>query len=282
MKKTMKRRTWLCVLAFLAVLGSGLFVRQAVKAESKSYTIYVNRQSNIVNVVNDHNKKVVRTMYCSTGKDNGTITGTFHTEEKYRWHALYGDVYGQYCTRINGPYLFHSIPYYSENNDAVETEEFNKLGTQASMGCVRLAVVDAKWIYDHCDCGTKVVIGDKKELVKPKYDPIKISTDKKAGWDPTDPDERNPYRPTLKLVNKECTRIEKGSQFDPMACIKAKSRTCDQEILLNRVKVKGNVNTKKAGSYKVKYTVQDPVTELKRSLEVTFKVTEHRAQLFTC
>ncbi len=272
--KLLQRRTWLFVFVLFAALGSGLYAKQIVKADSRSYTIYVNRQTNIVNVVDDHDKKVVRAMYCSTGKDNGTITGTYHTEEKYRWHALFGDVYGQYCTRINGSYLFHSIPYFSRNNNAVETEEFNKLGTQASMGCVRLAVIDAKWIYDHCDSGTKVVIGDKKELVKPEFDPIKISTEKKAGWDPTDPDKRNPYRPGLKLLDKESTRIEKGSQFDPMSCVEVSSKTCDREILLDRVEVKGNVNTGKVGSYKVKYTVQDPVTELKKSLEVTYEVTE--------
>ncbi|MFR5209625.1 MAG: L,D-transpeptidase family protein [Clostridia bacterium] len=27
---------------------------------------------------------------------------------------------------------------------------FNKLGEQASQGCVRLAVSDAKWVYDNC------------------------------------------------------------------------------------------------------------------------------------
>ena len=272
--KSIFKNTCFIILTLVAVACCSMLVKLNAKASTSSYTIFVNRQSNIVNIVDDHNNKVVRSMYCSTGKDNGTITGTFHTEEKYRWHALFGDVYGQYCTRINGSYLFHSIPYYSENNDAMETEEFNKLGTQASMGCVRLAVADAKWIYDHCDSGTKVVIGDKKKLVKPDFDPIKISTRKKAGWDPTDPAEKNPYRPTIKLVAKENRIIKKGDSFNPVNGIKVSSKTCDEATLLNRLSVKGTVDTNTVGSYKVKYSVKDPVTGLKKSLEVTYKVVE--------
>ena len=273
MKSEIKKFSFI-VLILVAAICCGMMAELCTRASTNSYTIYVNRQSNIINVVEDHTNEVVRAMYCSTGKDNGTITGTFQTEEKYRWHALFGDVYGQYCTRIHGSYLFHSIPYYSENHDAMETEEFNKLGTQASMGCVRLAVADAKWIYDHCDSGTTVVIGDKKNLVKPTFDPIKISTKKKAGWDPTDPDEDNPYRPTLKLIPKENKIIKKGDSFDPMRGIKVSSKTCDKATLLSRVSISGTVDTDTVGSYKVKYSVKDPVTELKKSLVINYEVVD--------
>ncbi len=272
--KSIIKKAWFVVLTICVVACSGMVSKLDAKAASGSYTIIVDRQSNIVNVVDDNSNKVVRAMYCSTGKDNGTITGTFHTEEKYRWHALFGDVYGQYCTRIHGSYLFHSIPYFSENHGAMETEEFNKLGTQASMGCVRLAVADAKWIYDHCDSGTKVVIGDNKNLIKPEFDPIKISTKKKAGWDPTDPDEKNPYRPTLKLIPKENKIIKKGDSFDPMRGIKVSSKTCDKATLLSRVSISGTVDTDTVGSYKVKYSVKDPVTGLKKSLVITYEVVD--------
>ena len=45
--------------------------------------------------------------------------------------------------------LFHSVPYNSKNVNDLETEEWNKLGYPASLGCVRLCVADAKWIYTH-------------------------------------------------------------------------------------------------------------------------------------
>ena len=87
------KKIFLIVLTIVATVCCGMMVELSVRASANSYTIYVNRQSNIVNVVDDHTNKVVRAMYCSTGKDNGTITGTFQTEEKYRWHALFGDVF---------------------------------------------------------------------------------------------------------------------------------------------------------------------------------------------
>lgn len=39
---------------------------------------------------------------------------------------------------------------------SLEYLEYNKLGTSASMGCVRLTVENAKWIYDNCPAGTTI------------------------------------------------------------------------------------------------------------------------------
>ena len=81
-------------------------------------------------------------MVCSGGAD--TPTGYFSTPVDYSWRLLMGPSYGQYATRIYSSYLFHSVPYYSQHKDDVEYDEFNKLGTIASLGCIRLAVVDVK------------------------------------------------------------------------------------------------------------------------------------------
>ena len=75
-------------------------------------------------------------------------TGVFNTPVNYPWRLLSGPCYGQYATRINGPYLFHSVPYYTQHKDDLEYDEFNKLGTQASLGCIRLAIADVRWIYE--------------------------------------------------------------------------------------------------------------------------------------
>lgn len=69
-----------------------------------------------------------------------------------------GPSYGQYATRIFDSYLFHSVPYYSQHKDDIEYDEYNLLGTSASLGCIRLEVVDVKWIYDNCPLGTPVLI----------------------------------------------------------------------------------------------------------------------------
>lgn len=264
------------VLATMLLLFTVMFLcgqKLETQAASK-YTIYVNRKTNIVNVVNSKTGKVVRAMYCSTGKNYSTISGTYNTVSKMRWHALYGGVYGQYCTRIHGSYLFHSVYYYSMNKNKMSTVEYNKLGTQASAGCVRLAVVDAKWIYDNCSVGTKVVIGESRKLQKPSRK-VKVSTTSKTGWDPTDPDPANPYYPTIKLKKSTSKKIAYGSKVTKASLkklIKVTSRTTSSSTLKKCVKVTGKINTKKPGKYKITYTVTDPKTLLTKSLTVTFKV----------
>jgi len=72
-------------------------------------------------------------------------------------------------------------------------------GTSASMGCIRLTVEDAKWIYDNCKSGTTVEFytsEDPGPLGKP--DAIKITEHEEyRGWDPTDPNENNPWKEML-------------------------------------------------------------------------------------
>lgn len=75
-------------------------------------------------------------MVCSTGLYNATPRGTYQISTKYLWRELYGGVYGQYATRIHGGILFHSVPYYKRAKDTLCTDKYNKLGQQASMGCV--------------------------------------------------------------------------------------------------------------------------------------------------
>jgi lipoprotein-anchoring transpeptidase ErfK/SrfK len=128
----------------------------------------------------------VKAFLCSTGK--ATPNGTFKTSSTYRWHPLIHNVYGQWCTRITGSILFHSV-YYSKNTDAnsLDVVEFNKLGTAASAGCVRLNCADTKWIYDNCKTKTEVVIYEDADP-GPLGVPEQILLDTDHTWDPTDPE----------------------------------------------------------------------------------------------
>lgn len=174
---------------------------QAVKNASP-YLFKVNRTQNIVIAyskdANGEYTVPAKAMVCSVGMDGKTPTGTFQTPgTKYEWRLLSGNVYGQYATRINGPYLFHSVPYFTKDKGDLEYEEYNKLGEAASLGCIRLSVEDAKWIYENCPAGTTVIIYDsdeKEPLSRPA--PTKIDTNNTAcrGWDPTDPDGNNPWK----------------------------------------------------------------------------------------
>ena len=112
-----------------------------------------------------------------------------------------GPSYGQYCTRIYGSFLFHSVWYYQPKKNTQSYAQFNRLGTMASHGCIRLTAADSKWIYDNCPSGTKVVIYNSPKagpLGKPKAQ--KLSGH--MGWDPTDPDEENPWQQTEMSVTE--------------------------------------------------------------------------------
>lgn len=164
------------------------------------YYIKVNRLANCVTVYRKDAQGQytvpVKAMVCSVGRRGNTPLGVFQTSDKYDWRYLYGDVYGQYAYRITGSFLFHSVPYSKQNKSTLKTEEYNKLGESASDGCVRLAVADAKWLIDNCPKGTSVEIYDSEDpgpLGKPEA--IKIDSDSpNKGWDPTDPDEENPWK----------------------------------------------------------------------------------------
>ena len=163
------------------------------------YWLCVNRAASTVTVYTPDENGEYTVPYmafvCSGGTD--TPTGYFETPVNYEWRLLAGPSYGQYSTRIWSAYLFHSVPYYSQHKDDIEYVEYNKLGSIASLGCIRLQVVDVKWIYDNCPIGTPVFIYDDENCPGPMGKPGTIYIDpddtELRGWDPTDPDTQNPW-----------------------------------------------------------------------------------------
>lgn len=124
------------------------------------YYIKVNLKTQTVNIYEKDQLNrysiPVKTMLCSTGEYTPK-SGTYKiTTYKQEWLGLQGNVYGQYCTQIVGNILFHSVPYLEKYNPAsLEYWEYDKLGQDVSLGCIRLTVENAKWIYDNCDTGTR-------------------------------------------------------------------------------------------------------------------------------
>jgi hypothetical protein len=253
---------WKYFLVTLSVLVLLLaFSKQSVSAAEQTYLIKVNRAYNTITVYEKDKKNAytvpVKAMVCSVGTGNRTITGTFQTKGKYRWKLLMGDVYGQYATRIVGGILFHSVYYYENNNPAtLATKQYNKLGTAASHGCIRVSVADAKWIYDNCSVGTTVIIYDDKKNPGPLGKPEGIKITKANGWDPTDPDPKNPFlakAPEIKGA-KNLTVVQ-GEKLDLLKGITAVSATGNN--LTKSIKVEGKVNYNVPGKYKITYTVKD-------------------------
>ena len=161
------------------------------------YYLKVSYTSNVVAIYTKDDSgeynNLIRTMVCSTG----TATprgGVYKLNYKYRWLPLFGGVYGQYCSRITGNILFHSVPYLRNHQpDSLEYWEYDKLGTAASAGCVRLTVADAKWIYDNCARGCYVEFCTTLNVSKPSAAKISSNTTCR-NYDPTDPVANNPWR----------------------------------------------------------------------------------------
>lgn len=168
--------------------------------KSKYYIIVYTKNNTVRVLEKDINGKYsidAKLFLCSTAiKGKITPAGLYAIEKRYDWRAMFGNVYAQYAVRFYGNYLFHSVPYYTVAHDDLEMDEYEKLGQPASLGCVRLCVRDAKWIYDNCPNGTQVrVVSGKNGPAHSETEPIpSLNYDSKyKGWDPTDPHKNNPY-----------------------------------------------------------------------------------------
>lgn len=168
----------------------------ALIGEQTQYKIEVNIKKNMVVIYAKDGEKgytiPVKAMVCSCGiAGHSTITGTYsYLRTAGKWHPLYYGTYGKYCTRISGPYLFHSV-VYKRNGDSYSLypEEYKKLGKAASHGCIRLAVKDAKWIYNRAGkCSVLLYKEDgQMPLKKPQAKAPCVLQNGKA-YDPTDVD----------------------------------------------------------------------------------------------
>lgn len=200
---------------------------------------------------------------CSVGSlGQETIVGeNYTTTDKYTWRLMVDYSYAQYAFRIDGGYLFHSVPYTTQNNDSLETDQFNKLGSPASLGCIRLNVANVKWIYDNCPAGTKVTIYDDVTTpgVLGKPETIKIPTNSpNAGWDPTDPNVNNPWlkcKSVIEGAKNITTKV--GQKVDLKTGVSAKD-TCGNDITSKLVTV-GRYTFDQAGEYTIKYVATDAI-----------------------
>ena len=105
--------------------------------------------------------ELCNTFICSTGENDSTPRGVFisTTRPQERWHYFVKyNCWAQYTYVIEGAILFHSVIYSAPNESALRTSSLYNLGNPASHGCVRLQVEDAKWIFEHCEAHTIIVI----------------------------------------------------------------------------------------------------------------------------
>lgn len=232
------------------------------------YFIRVNRAANCVTVYGIDEKGEysipVKAFAASCGREGGheTILGdNFQLTDSYVWRLMVDNTYGHYAYRIKDGYLFHSVPYLKASNDTLETEEFNKLGSFASLGCVRMCVRDVLWLHDNCPFHTPVEIYDDEANPGPlgKPETIKIPLDSpNAGWDPTDPNESNPWlKESAKIAGAKDISVKVGQNVDLRNGVTA-TDTCGNDITA-KIEVITRYTLDVAGEYTVTYKVTDAI-----------------------
>ena len=174
-------------------------------------TVYLGSQSVVCFLAEDGEWTVERIMICSCADEvHETPMGSHYIYSKYAYKAMTVMdgimVYAQYACRFRGHYLFHTVPiggeyrkFHKYGKKQMLIAEYEKMGSPASHGCVRLLVGDAYWIYKNCPRGTTVWVTTAAGPDAPPapaliYDEPYMNADHTLGWDPTDPDKENPYR----------------------------------------------------------------------------------------
>lgn len=167
-------------------------VRSVLGAQS-TYKIQVNRTCNTVTIYakDGSNGYIIPVVAfaCSVGlPQTPTYTGNYTVGAKYRWKTLMGPSWGQYATTVSGQpgVYFHSVAGANKTSYNLSPVEYNKLGSAASHGCIRLNVRDAKWIYDNVPAGSSIYIYDSA-TAGPLGKPATIKIPANQNWDPTDP-----------------------------------------------------------------------------------------------
>lgn len=174
------------------------------------YFIEVDKTNQVVTVFTTSSSgkydKPVRVMLCSTSQNPKKFPNGYwylkdnRNTSKNVWRAMKSHgapLYAQYATQITGDFLFHSVPYSDKKKDALDLKRYANLGTADSGGCIRLTVENAKWISENCKKGTWVHMTEKKRnpsLTQALKE--QVPKPDASGWDPTDPDPKNPnYHP---------------------------------------------------------------------------------------
>ncbi len=109
----------------------------------------------------DGNEKVIRSWLVSGSKYNNELPGTHYvyskSEQSTAWNgkAILPLMVRYLKTRI-GNIGFHGIPRHVEDGSRYQAD--SELGTRLSGGCQRQADLDAAFVWDFADIGTKVVV----------------------------------------------------------------------------------------------------------------------------
>ena len=137
---------------------TGMDLRAQNYTSSTDKLILVDLTNHTVGVYNGRYQewRNIQSYICTVGAPSTpTIVGEF-TIYMHRAYFDSGSSRCFYFSPFKGGYGFHSVLYYQDPSPTRIKD--GRLGMDLSHGCVRLDVNHAKWIYDNCPIGTKVVI----------------------------------------------------------------------------------------------------------------------------
>lgn len=136
-------------------MGTVMTKKAQSHSSSTSWLIMIDRHVNHLCIFRGKKGdwKLYRSWRCSTGKPwTPTITGSYSLGSK---GYSFGHGYTcYYYSQISGNYLIHSVKYYEGSRRIRD----GRLGQNVSKGCVRLAIENAKFIYDHAPYGSRIYI----------------------------------------------------------------------------------------------------------------------------
>jgi uncharacterized protein YpmS len=242
-----------------------------------TYAVKINRKMNIVTIYaldeDGYYTVPVKAMRCSVSLDDTTPTGLFETSDRFEWALLEGGVYGQFAYKIHGGILFHSVPYTAQGNNLLETWEYNKLGTGASLGCIRLCVADARWIFYNCEEGTQVNIfdSDYEGPMGIPQAPYTFEDVSETDWDPTDMAYSNDYNKEPHIYGAYSHTVEMGTNYDESAGVMAFSSA--REDVTDTISIDGQVDTSVPGDYEVTYSFADGLNKVEEKIVITVEDT---------
>ena len=148
---------------------SNVYPPASLKSGTK-YLLVVNKRAQVVTAyIKDADGRFrlpIRHMICSTGREYDWTENGVHklSARTMQWLQYPSGVYIRYPSTYSEGYYFHS-PLYNSNK-TLRSSTVDKLGTRQSLGCVRLKVNDAEWVWRNCKAGTTVYICDGAERAK--------------------------------------------------------------------------------------------------------------------
>ncbi len=158
-----KIRMLALALVALLLLGALPAFAEEVGEAPLPYWLGVDVANQRVTVYSTADNSVVHRWLISSGTSSTpTPTGVYtipsgRNTVRKEWYK-FGNVYVKWATRITGGIYFHSVLFSKANDNTLIGSSLKKLGHQASHGCIRMEVANAKWISDNIAIGTKVII----------------------------------------------------------------------------------------------------------------------------